>query len=41
VTDHRIGLTRHNLAAVMDGDIGDIIDALRAHDQADRLEAGF
>ena len=41
VTDHRIGLTRHNLPSVMDGDIGDIIDALRAHDQADRLEAGF
>ncbi len=39
VTDHRIGLTRHNLPAVMDGDVGDIIDALRAHDQTDRLEA--
>jgi peptide chain release factor 1 len=39
VTDHRIGLTRHNLPAVMDGDIGDIIEALRAHDQADALKA--
>jgi peptide chain release factor 1 len=39
VTDHRIGLTRHNLPAVMDGDLGDIIDALRAHDQADALKA--
>ncbi len=39
VTDHRIGLTRHNLPAVMDGDLGDIIEALRAHDQADQLKA--
>ena len=39
VTDHRIGLTRHNLPAVMDGDLGDIIDALRAHEQADLLKA--
>ena len=39
VTDHRIGLTRHNLPAVMDGEIGDIIEALRAHDQADQLKA--
>jgi len=39
VTDHRIGLTRHNLPSVMDGDLLDIIDALRAHDQADALKA--
>ena len=39
VTDHRIGLTKHNLPAVMDGDLIDIIDALRAHDQADALKA--
>lgn len=38
-TDHRIGLTKHNLPNVMDGHIGDIIDALRAHDQATALEA--
>ncbi|MGE5484615.1 MAG: peptide chain release factor 1 [Ignavibacteriales bacterium] len=34
VTDHRIGLTVHNLDAVMDGDIGDILDALAADEQA-------
>ncbi|MCR4397672.1 MAG: peptide chain release factor 1 [Firmicutes bacterium] len=34
VTDHRIGLTIHNLEAVMDGDIGGIIDALAADEQA-------
>jgi peptide chain release factor 1 len=37
VTDHRIGLTKHNLPAVIDGDLDDIIEALRAHDQADQL----
>jgi peptide chain release factor 1 len=39
VTDHRIGLTKHNLPSIMDGDLGDIIDALRAHDQAEALKA--
>jgi peptide chain release factor 1 len=38
VTDHRIGLTKHNLPAVMDGDLADIADALRAHAQAQALE---
>jgi peptide chain release factor 1 len=39
VTDHRIGLTKHNLPAIMDGALEDIIDALRAHDQAEQLKA--
>ena len=39
VTDHRIGLTKHNLPAIIDGNIGDIVDALRAHDQAEALKA--
>jgi len=39
MTDHRIGLTRHNLPSVMDGDIRDVIEALRAHDQAEALKA--
>jgi peptide chain release factor 1 len=39
VTDHRIGLTKHNLPAIMDGSLEDIIDALRAHDQAEQLKA--
>ncbi|HKE16825.1 MAG TPA: peptide chain release factor 1 [Kofleriaceae bacterium] len=38
LTDHRIGLTRHNLSSVLDGDLGDIIAALRAHFQAAALE---
>ncbi len=39
VTDHRIGLTKHNLPAIMDGGLEDIIDALRAHHQAEALKA--
>ena len=39
VTDHRIGLTKHNLPAVMDGDLGAFIDALRANAQAEQLKA--
>jgi peptide chain release factor 1 len=38
VTDHRIGLTKHNLPGILDGDLTDIIEALRAHDQAEQLE---
>lgn len=37
VTDHRISLTRHNLDAFMNGDVEDVISALRAHDEAERL----
>jgi peptide chain release factor 1 len=37
VTDHRIGLTRHNIDGFMAGDLDDVIDALRAHDEAERL----
>ncbi len=38
VTDHRIGLTLHRLPAVMEGDLDELIDALAAAEQADRLE---
>ncbi len=38
VTDHRINLTLYNLAKIIAGDeLGEIIDALVAQDQADRL----
>ena len=38
VTDHRIGLTLHKLEAVLSGEnLGEVIDALIAADQADRL----
>jgi peptide chain release factor 1 len=38
VTDHRIGLTKHNLPGIMDGNLDDIIDALRTHYQAELLK---
>ena len=38
VTDHRIGLTLHRLDSIMDGDVSEIIDALSAHYQAERLK---
>src|SRR5216117_366636 len=37
VTDHRIGLTLHRLPAVLEGDLDDVIDALTAAEQAERL----
>jgi peptide chain release factor 1 len=37
VTDHRIGLTLHNLDRVIDGDLGELITALQAADVAERL----
>jgi peptide chain release factor 1 len=38
LTDHRIGLTRHNLLGVMDGDIVDILVACRDYVQANPLK---
>jgi peptide chain release factor 1 len=38
VTDHRIGLTLYNLPAVMDGDIGEIIEKLRYEENVERLK---
>ena len=37
ITDHRIGLTVHNLPAVMMGEIDEIVDSLVAADRARRL----
>ena len=40
VTDHRINLTLYNLDAIVSGDgLGEVIDALRAEDQALKLAA--
>ena len=39
LTDHRIGLTIHQLAEVMDGRLQPVIDALIAHFNAERLKA--
>jgi peptide chain release factor 1 len=40
LTDHRIGLTNHQLADVMEGRLQPTIDALTAHYQAEQLKAG-
>lgn len=41
-TDHRIGLTTHNLAGVMDGDLSELTDGLQRAEMALRLtEAGI
>ncbi len=37
VTDHRIGLTLYHLAEVLDGDLAELIEALTAAEQAERL----
>jgi peptide chain release factor 1 len=39
VTDHRIGLTVHNLTGVLEGALDDLTLALASHDQAERLKA--
>ena len=38
VTDHRIGLTLHQLNFVMEGKLDDIIDALTAYYQTEKLK---
>jgi len=38
VTDHRIGLTIHQLDLVMEGNLDEIIQALITHDQAEKLK---
>jgi peptide chain release factor 1 len=39
VTDHRIGVTIHNVPGVLEGQLDQLIDALQMADQADRLSA--
>jgi peptide chain release factor 1 len=39
VTDHRIGMTVHQLDLVMEGQIDEFIDALRTHYQTEKLKA--
>ena len=38
VSDHRIGLTLHQLDSIMNGDLGEILDALTTHFQTERLK---
>lgn len=39
VTDHRIGLTLYRLDSILDGNIDELVDALREHEQANQLAA--
>ncbi len=39
MTDHRIGLTVHNLPGLLDGDLDRLIEPLVEADQAARLAA--
>jgi peptide chain release factor 1 len=39
VTDHRIGLTVHNMPAILAGEIDNLVEGLVAADRAERLEA--
>ncbi|MCP4444541.1 MAG: peptide chain release factor 1 [Myxococcales bacterium] len=41
ITDHRINLSKRNLKSILDGEIGELIDALRAHAQAEALDKGL
>ena len=40
ITDHRIGRTLYNLAAFMEGDLAEMIEALRVADTEERLRQG-
>ncbi len=39
VTDHRIGLTLYRLSEILDGDLGDVLSALRMARDQERLDA--
>jgi peptide chain release factor 1 len=39
ITDHRVGLTSHNLEAVLNGELEEFTHALAAKERADRLAA--
>ncbi|HKK38449.1 MAG TPA: peptide chain release factor 1 [Cryomorphaceae bacterium] len=41
VTDHRINLTLYNLQGVIDGDLDEIIEALRVAENAEKLQASI
>jgi peptide chain release factor 1 len=38
VTDHRIGFTSHRLETILEGDMGELIQALAEADQAAKLK---
>jgi len=38
ITDHRINFTTHQLTSVLDGDLGELIDVVTSHYQAEALK---
>jgi peptide chain release factor 1 len=40
VTDHRIGMTLHRLPDVLNGDLDELVSALKLAREAEQLEAG-
>jgi peptide chain release factor 1 len=38
LSDHRIGLTLHQLDRIMEGDVGEVLETLSSHYQAERLK---
>ena len=38
VSDHRIGLSLHNLPRILDGELDELVEALATSDQAEQLE---
>ena len=38
VTDHRMGLTLHNLPAILDGELDELMDTVATHEEAKQLE---
>ena len=39
VTDHRVKLTKHNLPAILEGELEEFTDTLAAEERRSRLEA--
>ncbi len=37
ITDHRIGYTTHNLPAVLDGDLEELVEELATQDAAEKM----
>ena len=37
LTDHRIGYTSHNLPAILDGDLGELVGELATRDAAEKM----
>ena len=40
ITDHRIGLTLHRLDNILEGNLEDVVTALRTHFQTEAMKSG-